>query len=337
MSLAIAVRIAGSSVRSIARPRRPARSRRQAEVRHHVHRVGGRAAVAERQQPARPRRSRRAAPAPRRASSSRLSPSVCARSSPTSLRLEQDRAAHVVQHRLEVVLVLGEERIEEARRAGVVHAPRLAPLEQPAVLEEHVHELPEHVVERLHQLLADRRVRRRRLELPLGPAPARTRASGSRARARAASAATASAVARRRRRWRCRPGSTSRPTCGVERAALAGQPQRRQRPLADDHRVHELDGHVAHVGARGRRAPERDQPPAAREALGHPVAEPRQALGLGARRRPALASRALGQRRVDATQARRADARGSSGRLHAARPPASASRATRRCPRRSSR
>ena len=48
-------------------------------------------------------------------------------------------------------------------------AARLAALQQPAVLKEHVHELPEHVVQRLDQLLAHAGIARRRLELPLGP------------------------------------------------------------------------------------------------------------------------------------------------------------------------
>ena len=63
--------------------------------------------------------------------------------------------------------LLSEERVEEARSARVVDLPRLAALEQPAMLEEHVHELPEHVVERLHELLAHRRVVARRSEHPL--------------------------------------------------------------------------------------------------------------------------------------------------------------------------
>ena len=64
--------------------------------------------------------------------------------------------------------------------------------------------------------------------------------------------------------------------------ALAGEPERRQRALADDHRVDELDRDVARVGAVGRRRAERDEPPLAREALGHLVAE----LARGARPRP---------------------------------------------------
>ena len=76
------------------------------------------------------------------------------------LGLHRHRGGDVGDHRLEVGLLLAQERIEEARRAGVVHLPRVAPLEQPAVLEEHVHELPQQVVERLGQLLAHERVRR---------------------------------------------------------------------------------------------------------------------------------------------------------------------------------
>ena len=53
---------------------------------------------------------------------------------------------------------------------------------------------------------------------------------------------------------------------------LAGQCERGQRPLADDHRMHELDGHVPGVRARGRRAADGNQPPPAREALSHSMA-----------------------------------------------------------------
>ena len=45
----------------------------------------------------------------------------------------------------------------------------LAPLEQPSVLEEHVDELPEHVVERLDQLLVDELVVPGWDERPRGP------------------------------------------------------------------------------------------------------------------------------------------------------------------------
>ena len=60
-----------------------------------------------------------------------------------------------------------------------------------------------------------------------------------------------------------------------ERAALAGESDRRQRALADDHRVDELDGDVPDVRTCRRREPQRDQPAAAGEALCHPVAAAR--------------------------------------------------------------
>jgi hypothetical protein len=66
------------------------------------------------------------------------------------------------------VLLLGQERIQEARRARVVDRLGGAALEQPAVVEEDVDELPQQVVQRLDDLLADERVRHRReVELPL--------------------------------------------------------------------------------------------------------------------------------------------------------------------------
>ena len=67
---------------------------------------------------------------------------------------------------------------------------------------------------------------------------------------------------------------------------LPGETDRGQGALADDHRVDELDRNVASVRARRRRGPEGDQPPAAREALGHRVAEPRDPIGLGGEKRP---------------------------------------------------
>ena len=73
---------------------------------------------------------------------------------------------------------------------------------------------------------------------------------------------------------------------GVHRPALGGERKRGQRALADDHRVHELDRHVARVRARRRVVAEREQPPAAGEALGHAVAQPRDPLGLASKKRP---------------------------------------------------
>ena len=186
------------------RVRRPAAQRR-AEVGHDVHRVGRRAAVAERQQaPAavERRRAARAAAASERgvAGGQRL---LAQRAD--LLGLHQDGAAHVGEHGVEVVLALGQERVEEGRGAGVVPLPRLAALEQAAVLEEDVHELPQHVVERLHELLGDERVLGRRRERPLG----RVALEGDRqAAALARQAQRPPARSRRRsRRPRARPAA----------------------------------------------------------------------------------------------------------------------------------
>ena len=127
MSLAIAVRIAASSVRSIARRARPAAAGADAEVgderpsrRSPSRRCRARAACRPRsKRVAQLARPRRAAPRGSRPASARAAP-------PTSSAFISDRAAHVLDHRVEVVLALGEERIEEARGAGVVdrRAPR---------------------------------------------------------------------------------------------------------------------------------------------------------------------------------------------------------------------
>ena len=161
MSLAIAVRIAGSSVRSIAGAARRARKSATTSI----------ASVAEPPLPS-------ASSLPPRSKLARSCGGRCEQDvrvvgqrlraeRADSRRLHQHRAAHVLEHRLEVALALVEERVQEARRAGVVHSALAASLEQAAVLEEHVDELPQHVVERLDQLLADVRVAARRLELPL--------------------------------------------------------------------------------------------------------------------------------------------------------------------------
>ena len=119
-------------------------------------------------------------------SSSRLSASVCSRSAPISSALRSDGGAHVGDDRLELGLRLGEERVEEAGRAGIVDLPRLAPLQEPAVVEEDVDQLPEQVVERLDQLLADEGVEVRTAAGT--PIPLRTlrrrRSSGIRRRGR---------------------------------------------------------------------------------------------------------------------------------------------------------
>ena len=47
-------------------------------------------------------------------------------------------------------------------------------------------------------------------------------------------------------------GSATQLELDADRGGVADQPERRQRPLADDHRVHELHRHVADIRARGR-------------------------------------------------------------------------------------
>ena len=200
MSLAIAVRIAGSSVRSIAR-RGPA-TRRRAKVGDHVHRVGRRAAVAEREQRAAAleRVARSSAAAGQRVSrvlGQRLRPQRA-----DLLGLHQHRAPDVVEHLVEVVLALGQERVQEARGAGVVAAALGAPLEQPAVLEEHVHELPQHVVQRSRPAPGGCTDRRLGGSNSHSAPAARTRSSGSRGRARPATASAVSAIVLGRRRTR---------------------------------------------------------------------------------------------------------------------------------------
>ena len=81
-------------------------------------------------------------------------------------------------------------------------------------------------------------------------------------------------------------GSRDQLDLGGEITALSRQPDRRQCSLADDHRMDELDRDMADVRAGRRREPEGDQPPAAGEALGHPVAAARDALRLGLEEAP---------------------------------------------------
>ena len=140
-SLAIAVRIAGSAVRSIAgRPRVAAGRPRRPWRRSPSRRCRARA------------RARRRARACRRGEQRLATLGQRLRSQLADLLgLHQDRAPHVLEHRVVVGLLLAEERVEEAGRAGVVHAAL-------AVVEEHVHELPQHVVRGLDQLLADERI-----------------------------------------------------------------------------------------------------------------------------------------------------------------------------------
>ncbi len=117
------------------------------------------------------------------------------------------------------------------------------------MIEEDVDELPEHVVQRLDELLADRRVGAGRGE---GPAAALTfRDAGAEADRHAA--ASRGNCQRPSGLLRTRSGGVEaeadddvvRACMGLELTidgtAFGGQRQGRQRPLADDHRVHELD------------------------------------------------------------------------------------------------
>ena len=167
MSLATAVMMPVSSVRSSARRAGPPNSGVWKSATTSI------ASVAEPPLPSAMRRP----PASRRSRSTRAAPQQRVAAVVQRLRaqrgdlvgLEQHRLAHVVEDVVEVVLLLGEERIEEARRARVVHRLGGAALEQPAMVEEDVDELPQQVVERLDDLLADERVLdRREVELPLG-------------------------------------------------------------------------------------------------------------------------------------------------------------------------
>ena len=128
----------------------------------------------------------------------------------------------------------------------------LASLEQAAMVEEHVHQLPEHVVERFHQLLPDRGVRARRLELPLGSR-------------RFESERQAATLAGHGQRGGGLPVIVARAEADRdvvrlggqlhligERPTLAGQRERGQGSLAHDHGVNELHGHVPGIRARRR-------------------------------------------------------------------------------------
>jgi hypothetical protein len=140
------------------------------------------------------------------------------------------------------------------------------------VLEEYVHELPQQVVERLGQLLADELAgaRRRPLERQADREAAALRGlRDGGARLVVGLEGEHDVVRGRRQRH-----------LGGEWAALPRKPDRGQGALADDHRVDELDRDVARVRARRRRCPERQQAAAAREALGHAVAQAGDAIRL---------------------------------------------------------
>ncbi len=216
------------------------------------------------------------------------------------LGLGEGGAADVVDHRVEVPFGLGEERIEEARRTGVGLGPRFAPLEQSAVVEEDMDQLPEHVVGRLDDLLTNERVLAGRGEAPLRRAPRFGRRRSREPERQRSPVARSSERAGDLLSALLALAEADHDVLGLDqlrgprrdRSALGGHRERRQRPFADDHRVNELDRDVTGVGSRRRGRPQRDQSPPAREALRHPVTAAGEPLrlareelpvGLGAR------------------------------------------------------
>ncbi len=137
-----------------AAPLTPAVGQGRAEVRGDVHRVGRGAAVAEGQETT--ARSERIVKSGCRAEQlfAIVSERLLAQGADL-LGLEKYRRSNVGDDRLELRLRFGEERVEKARCAWVVDLTGLAPLEQAAVVEEDVNQLPEEVVERLDKLLAN--------------------------------------------------------------------------------------------------------------------------------------------------------------------------------------
>ncbi len=262
--------------------RRPAAARgsRSAEVGDGVHRVGGRTAVAEREQLASVLEAGAQILGRAHQHVAIVGERLCAQRADIAC-LQQGRARDVLDDGLELALALGQERVQEARGAGVVHLAGVSAREQAAVLEEDVHELPEHVIERLHELLAHVRVGARRLELPLrAELREGDRQASARTRERDRASHFAGILARLDEHHHDVLLAGDRDELGRRLSAGLRQRDRGQRTLADDHRVHELHGDVTRIRARRRRDPERDQLPPAREALGHLVAQAREALGL---------------------------------------------------------
>ncbi|HEV8176899.1 MAG TPA: hypothetical protein VGP44_04355, partial [Gemmatimonadales bacterium] len=85
--------------------------------------------------------------------------------------LEHDRSTHIGDHRRKVVLLLAKKGIEQTGGTGIVYGAGFAPAEQSAMVEENVHQLPEHMVQRLRQLLAHEGIIARRTEFPLRAGP----------------------------------------------------------------------------------------------------------------------------------------------------------------------
>ena len=177
-------------------------------------------------------------------------------------RLHQHGRADVRDDGSQVAPPPGEEGVEEAR------GPAARPA-RPRVLEEDVHELPQHVVERLDQLLAHERVIRRGLEDP-------SAAPGAKAIVRQPLAGAEPAP-------RLAEDDHRVARLGEQLELPGGERERRQRSLADDHRMDELDRDVARVGLVLRRCAARaSRRPPREEAVGEHAAELRDPRGLRA-------------------------------------------------------
>ena len=227
MSFAIAVRIAASSVRSIAgRGQAACGGRRPTSI----------ASVAEPPLPsasALPARVEHAAQRRRGGDQllarCRSASARAARRSPRAFISTERRTSST--HGLEIILAARpgtDTGSSRRRRRGCAARPGR---EQAAVIEEHVHELPQHVVQRLDQLLARCPGRRSAARTPTQRPIRAKRDRQASARARDARRAAARARPRRRRmRSRCHPAARSARPAG-ELAALA-RPARSRAALA---------------------------------------------------------------------------------------------------------
>ena len=254
------------------------------------------AARGRRRGPSRPSPSRRcrrrAACRPRRTSARRAAAAAASVSSPRSASARAGSAispAFIRTERctsasdgLEVALAPREKRVEEARRAGIVHGARAHDPREPSVLEEDVDELPEQVVG------VSTSSWRTNGSSPGGSsshsAPMAPNAIVRQPRSRASAQSIPRLASLGAERDHDVVGPREQPDLRDKRPSVAAKADRGQRPLADDHRVDELDRDVARVRACLRRAAEREQPPAARRSA-------RPCGGTAARSAPASASK----------------------------------------------
>ena len=165
-------------------------------------------------------------------------------------------AAHVRQHAVEVVLALGQERVQEAGRADVERAPLGASLRAGRGARRTRARAPTARGRAVSdQLLADRAGRRSAARAPTSAPSAAKAIVRHPPRARPGDRLAQPVLVRARRTpSRCRPARASSRAGRRASPARAGRPMRRQRALADDHRVHELDRHVVRRRSARRRS-----------------------------------------------------------------------------------